>query len=578
MSGHIGCQEGAVIIFAGIAEILTDARFDANLIACYGVIVVLVLVALSLRRMLARDRPASTGMQWLDTLGDEATAHARKLLWWGSLAAIILLTLAGLGYHFAGRDVRHDLGAFVGKLSPETLLHLSVQLAECAGLLIAAIAVTWLLRRTRPLLQAYVRSVLGPLVPKRREAVVIAGKVSEAEEALRRLKLSMEAPAEKEEEPGEDPLEHWFVLLERFGVAAVRLGALWQACRVVGLGDLADVTVGFVLHVGTILVVARLLILAARVLNRVGLALGDQHLGRGPVRHYWERLHNLIPLGERCFEWSVYIAAGALCLRQIPSLAGIASYGPLIVHCIGIFFATRVAIEMVQVSLNEAFGLYADSGKIDPKGRTLVPLLHSCCQYVLYFGASVMMLGHLGMNIQPILAGAGILGLAVGLGAQSLVSDVVSGFFILFEGQYLVGDYVQIGDANGIVEEVGIRNTKVRDAQGKLFIIPNGQVKSVVSYSKGFINAVVDVKVPAGSDLEGVFRAMNEAGRRLKIMHHEVLAETDVQGLVDLGNTDMTLRAITKVQPGRHAAMQNEYRRILKMVFDEDKLQLSRAA
>ena len=182
------------------------------------------------------------------------------------------------------------------------------------------------------------------------------------------------------------------------------------------------------------------------------------------------------------------------------------------------------------------------------------------------------------MNIQPILAGAGILGLAVGLGAQSLVSDVVSGFFILFESHYLVGDYVQIGDASGLVEEVGIRNTKIRDAQGKLFIIPNGQVKSVISYSKGFINAVVDVKIPAGSDLEGVFRAMTEAGRRLKLMHREVLAETEVQGLVDLGNSDMTVRAITKVQPGRHVRMQNEYRRILKMVFDEDRLTLSRAA
>ena len=76
-----------MIIFAGIAETLSDARFDANLIAFYGVVVVLVLVALLIRRLLARDKPVSwTGLHWLDTLGDEATAHARKLLWWGSLA------------------------------------------------------------------------------------------------------------------------------------------------------------------------------------------------------------------------------------------------------------------------------------------------------------------------------------------------------------------------------------------------------------------------------------------------------------------------------------------------------------
>lgn len=558
------------MIFAGIADVLADARFDANLIAFYGFIVLLVLVALIMRRLLARDRPVNwTGLHWLDTLGDEATAHARKLLGWATFAAIALLTLAGLGYHLAGRDIRDDASSIVQRVAPESLLHLGVQIAECVGLLLAAMAATWLLRRARPMLQGYVKNLLGPLAPRRRE--------SSDSLAAPALKLSDE---EKVAAPAgsEDALEHWFVLLERFAVAAVRLSAVWEACRVLGFGELADVTVGFVLHVGTILVVGRLLILAARVLNRVGIALGDQHLGKGPLRHYWERLHGLIPTGERCFEWGVYILAGSLCIHQIPALITLAAYGPLVVHCIGIFFVTRVLIEMVQVSLNEAFGLYRETANNDPKGRTLVPLLHSLCQYVLYFGAGVMMLGHLGVNIQPILAGAGILGLAVGLGAQSLVSDVVSGFFILFESHYLVGDYVQIGDAAGVVEEVGIRNTKIRDAQGKLFIIPNGQVKSVVSYSKGFINAVVDVKVPAGSDLEGVFRAMTEAGRRLKLMHREVLAETVVQGLVDLGSSDMTVRSVTKVQPGRHVLMQNEYRKILKIVFDEDRLQLSRAA
>src|SRR5207248_10424691 len=112
---------------------------------------------------------------------------------------------------------------------------------------------------------------------------------------------------------------------------------------------------------------------------------------------------------------------------------------------------------------------------LDQKGRTLVPLIHSICQYLIYFGSVLLMLGVLGVDTRPILAGAGILGLAVGLGAQTLVTDLVSGFFILFENQFLVGDYVKIGEAAGIVEEVGMRTTHVRDGQGKLHIIPNGQ-------------------------------------------------------------------------------------------------------
>ena len=198
-----------------------------------------------------------------------------------------------------------------------------------------------------------------------------------------------------------------------------------------------------------------------------------------------------------------------------------------------------------------------------------MPLLQSIAKYVLYFGSGVAMWKALGGDPTTLMAGAGIVGLAVGLGAQSLVTDVVSGFFILFENQYLVGDYVQIGNATGVVEAVGIRVTEVRDGKGKVHLIPNGQIKGVVNYSKGYINAVVDVKVPSGSDLEATFRRMAEAGRRLKEQHAEVLADTEIQGVVELGTSEMTVRAVTRVQPGTHEAMENAYRHLLKLVFDE---------
>jgi small conductance mechanosensitive channel len=189
---------------------------------------------------------------------------------------------------------------------------------------------------------------------------------------------------------------------------------------------------------------------------------------------------------------------------------------------------------------------------------------------VHYFGSVLTLLGVQGVDTRPLLAGAGILGLAVGLGAQNLVTDVVSGFFILFENQYLVGDVIKIGDATGTVEEVGIRVTQVRDEYGKLHIIPNGQIKGVVSYSKGYVNAVVDVKLPSGRSLESVFRAMAEAGRRLRLRRPEVLAETEVRGLVEFGTSEMVVRAVTKVKPGTHHLMQNEYRRLLKEVLDQE--------
>jgi small-conductance mechanosensitive channel len=224
---------------------------------------------------------------------------------------------------------------------------------------------------------------------------------------------------------------------------------------------------------------------------------------------------------------------------------------------------------LLHVLLHEAFGLCNEHHPLNQKGRTLVPLLHSIGQYLLYFGSVVAMLGVFQIDSTPILAGAGILGLAVGLGAQTLVTDLVSGFFILFENQYLVGDYVQIGEAHGVVEEVAMRTTHIRDGNGKLHIIPNGQIKGVISYSKGYVNAVVDYKVPVGSDLESVFRAMKEAGEHLRQERPEVLAPTEIHGLVDLGTSDMTVRAVTRVHPGTHGVMQSEYRRLLKHVLDQ---------
>lgn len=522
-------------ILAAIRTPLTDERFSANLILFYGLVSLTVIVSLVLRRLLARG--SSRLAQWsgrygFDTVGEEAVVRARSLLSWLTCVTVAGVIVAGLGYHVAGRDIRHDAETWIARMTLADLFGVCVRFGAVAVLGTAAWGAVWALRRGLPVLET---SILG-----------WAGR-ADNEEALRRC----------------------FSLSEKYAVAAARLAAVWGAGIALGLGTLAGNTVGFFLRILSIVVVARLLILLFRVVVHAATDLGDRHLGQGHFRHYWERNTRLLPFGERCFEAAVYISAAALCVRELDFIAFVADFGPRLVQCIGILFSARVVIELVQVLLNETFGLYDDERPLDSKGRTLVPLLQSVCQYVLYFGSAVIMMGVLGVDTRPILAGAGILGLAVGLGAQNLVTDVVSGFFILFESQYLVGDFVQIGDAVGTVEAVGIRLTQIRDLSGKLYLIPNGQIKGVVNYSKGYINAVVDVRVPSGRDLEGVFRAMTDAGRRLRQAHKEVLADTVIQGLVDLGASEMTVRAVTKVKPGTHMQMQNEYRRMLKQVFDQ---------
>jgi small conductance mechanosensitive channel len=523
-----------MVILSSLFDRLADGRFSANLLTFYGLVVAIILAGLVLRRLLSRGGSRLStlkGFRWMETVGAEAVRRARVCLFWLTFGIVVVTAMGGIAYHMAGRDIRSDVSTWYEQFTVAEIL----QLATIAGIVVALALGAWfagrLIRRLRPGLEVRIRRLV--------------------------------------ERPDNQPsLQSWFALLERYTVAAARLLALSAAVKVLGLGRNVHESIGFLFSVVTILAMARLLTLAFRILCPPLVDFGDRFLANGPFRHYWERVARLVPLGDRCFEAAVYVSAASLCVEQL-SIILVAQTGPRIVKCIGIFFGTRVLIELIQVLLNEAFGLYHEERRIDPKARTLIPLLHSVCQYVLYFGSAMMMLQVFEVNTTPILAGAGIVGLAVGLGAQNLVTDLVSGFFILFEAQYLVGDFVQIGEACGLVEAVGIRLTQIRDGHGRLHIIPNGQIKGVINYSKGYVNAVVDVRVPTGNDLEGVFRAMHEAGRRLRQAHKEVLDETQIHGLIELGTSEMVVRAVTKVQPGTHGSMQSEYRRLLKQVFDQ---------
>jgi small conductance mechanosensitive channel len=525
-----------------IRTLLADGRFDANLITIYGLIVVVVLASLAARRMVAhgsRHLFHWTRLTWLDPVEGGASRRARSAISWLSVLAVAVIVAGGIVYHHKGRDVRADVQEWYDSLSAEELIALGLKAISLGAIILATTFGVRTIRRFQP----------------RLEARLVALVSRAGDEGLWRS---------------------WFTLSEYYTVAAIRLLGMFGVCVLIEWHHAAS-AIAYVGFVATVIVLARLVTLACRGLSHTAIAVGNRYLSAGPFQRYWERLTRLFPFGVKCLEAAVYVSAASLCVSILHFIfAGI--LGLSIVKCIGILFGTRAVIELLQVLLNQAFGLYDEEAQQDQKAKTLVPLLNSVCQYTLYFGSAVWMLGTLGMDTKPILAGAGILGLAVGLGAQNLVTDLVSGFFILFEGQYLVGDWVQVNDAAGTVEAVGIRLTQIRDPQGKLFIIPNGQIKAVVSYSKGFVNAVVDYKAPAGSDLESVFRAMTEAGKRLRQARSEVVADTQVQGLVDLGNSDMTVRAVTRVKPGTHIAMQNEYRRMLKLVLDEKAVPKSAAA
>ena len=532
-------------VLLSLRERLTSGALLANLLVAVLLAVAALVVFWSLRRLLRTWSARLVewiGSHHLKAMSREAARHTEILLFRMALVAVVLIAAGAVAYHFAGRDVQTDVGGWFAKLDAADLLAAGARILGVALLLPLAWAAVQVARRARPLIET--------------QAVIhLARKGDEA------------------------TVRRWLHILERLAVAGVALAFAGAAASLLGLPSAVLWTVGFVARLTLLLAGVLLVPPIFRFFEHKIADFGDRRLGHGRLTRYWERVRRLFPFGQRCFETAVYVYAASLAVGELAFIAFIADYGPRLVCCIGIFFGCRVAIELSQVLLHEAFGLYDERKAADPKGLTLVPLLHSVCRYVLYFGTVVVILDVLGFDTRPILAGAGLLGLAVGLGAQSLVTDFVSGFFILFEGQFLVGDFVQIGDASGRVEAVGIRQTQIRDGQGKLHIIPNGQIKAVVNSSKDFINAVVEMKMPANGDLQEILGAMRDAGERLRRQYvSEVLDDTEVQGLVELGTTDMTVRAVTRVQPGSQTPMQNEYRRLLKQVLDERRAAAPRMA
>lgn len=283
---------------------------------------------------------------------------------------------------------------------------------------------------------------------------------------------------------------------------------------------------------------------------------------------YYENLRPLVPTFRACFEYGLWVTIGSLVLIQLGA-ESFAGWGPRLIQAIGIFFLSRVAIELGRLEIDRRLLHQERLDEMTRRRReTIAPLVRTAFTYAVYFGSVVLMLASLGFNPLPFLAGAGILGLVIGFGAQSLINDVVSGFFTLFENTYLLGDSIEAAGAHGVVEAIEFRTTKIRDADGRLHIIRNGDVKEVVNYSKEYTLAVVPLDVSYDADLRAVFSVLREAGDRLRAENTDVLADTQVEGIVAFGPTTMTVRTATRVRPGRHRAAAADLRLAIKEAFD----------
>jgi small conductance mechanosensitive channel len=212
------------------------------------------------------------------------------------------------------------------------------------------------------------------------------------------------------------------------------------------------------------------------------------------------------------------------------------------------------------------------SDRRSQRARTIGSVLQSITSFVVWGIAAVLVLGDLGFNLTPIIASAGVIGVAVGFGAQNLVKDFLSGIFMLLEDQYGVGDVVDFGQATGTVESVGLRVTTVRDYAGTVWYVRNGEVQRVGNSSQGFAVAVVDVPVGYATDVNRALRLLEEvagAATAEPPIADDVLEPPKVLGVQGMTTENITLRLTVKVRPARQWATQRELRRRIMAVFDE---------
>jgi small conductance mechanosensitive channel len=204
------------------------------------------------------------------------------------------------------------------------------------------------------------------------------------------------------------------------------------------------------------------------------------------------------------------------------------------------------------------------------RASTLGGILIRIVSVAVWFVAALMLLRELSIDVFPILTGAGIAGLAVGFGAQNLVRDVISGFFLILEDQVRVGDSARINGVGGTIEQVNLRTLVLRDGEGAVHVFPNGTVTALANLSKQFSNAIVDVRVSYTENLDRVFGTIREVGAGMQAdpnITPLLLGAIDIAGVESIADGFATVRVKFKTQPLYHGKVANELRRRLMTTF-----------
>lgn len=234
-----------------------------------------------------------------------------------------------------------------------------------------------------------------------------------------------------------------------------------------------------------------------------------------------------------------------------------------------------LAVVLINIILRFSVGGFIKRNKDKRKHAvTLAKMLKSVIKYIIVILAIIIILGVWGLDVAPVLAGAGILGLVVGLGAQSLINDMLSGFFIVFENQYDVGDVVEIDGFKGTVLELGLKSTKIINWLNEVKVIANGEIKTVINFSKEPTVSYVDVRISYKEDIDKVINLLEEKLINIKKSFSQVIEGPNVIGVAELNKSYVVIRITLKTIANEQYSVNRAINKYVKELFDENGIEI----
>ena len=329
-----------------------------------------------------------------------------------------------------------------------------------------------------------------------------------------------------------------------------------------------------------ILVASRLVMTGLNRLLKRGFAIRQDVRDRFPALE--ERANRYLPALRLLLRWAVGLIAALALLETwgVDALGWLdtplgkqlteSAFSIMAVLVLALIFweAVNTGVERYLNRTDAQGNMVERSARI----RTLLPLLRKVAITVLAVMVSLIVLSELGINIGPLLAGAGVIGLAVGFGAQTLVKDVITGLFILVEDTIAVGDWVSVGGHEGDVESLSIRTIRLRDVPGTVYTVPFSEVGTVINYTKDFSYMVVYIGISYRENVDEVMTVIEALGREMaedQTLGADIIAPLETQGVQKLDESAVVIRAKMKVRAGTQWGLKREFNRRLKNRFDE---------